>query len=188
MTMWALLGWVSSALAGDGRLLLAPARVETGVAVREGAGPAFVSRVGAQLVRTERWVFEVNGAFLGPRPLYLVGPPRSWIGVEGTADTLFVMNRMVALGPTAGFVYRLWRQQGQLIDDSGTMVVGARANVAVLRTRTWGVGLAARGTVDLDATNLVLEDSRVVLLDRLEGQLVVRVDLGHGRVRGEAVP
>lgn len=159
-----------------------PVRVDLGVAVREGLAPAFVGRLGFQLARSERWRLDANAAFLGPRMLYVPGPQRSFFAIEGAADALYVVNRLFSAGPSAGYAYRLYRQQGRLIDDSGTPVVGVRGDVTLVNARTWALVVVARGLFDLDTTRLVLEDQSVVDVVPLEGQLTLHLDVGHGRI------
>ncbi|MEQ1508601.1 MAG: hypothetical protein ABMB14_40590, partial [Myxococcota bacterium] len=157
--------------AGERRVAVPPLRVDTGIAIREDLGAGGVFQVGVQLTRSARWTLDADAAVVSGRGIRYPGPFRSMISWELRAEALYNPGRWLAVGPTAGGSYRLYRQQFTAIDEGFVPFVGLQANTAVIRARKWSLALTSRLTADLALTRFVLETAEVVTLPVVDGQL-----------------
>lgn len=164
-----------------------PTRLTLGSRFREGTVPAFHLEGAVQPVRSRWLAVEVTIGGTPNHALDLPGPWRTLASVDGGVDLSLEPSPWLGFGPSAGVSYRMYGQQGASIQDGWTPVAGAHVDVQVLRTRTWGLALAARGLADLTRTELVLETAAVERLSPLEVSLGLETRFGHGK-HGEGTP
>ena len=165
---------------GENGLHLLPLRLDTRAAIREGMGTGLLVELGVQLARTRSLLLDANVAYVSPRAILVPGPARNFFAWEFGADALVPVTRWMAVGPSGGVAFRLFRQQGSAIDEAWVPFAGVRTHTTLLSARKGSLAVGLRVTVDLAVTRFVMEDSRVVGLSPVEGQLGLRMNFGHG--------
>ena len=168
-----------------GGVRMIPLRMDIGTALREDVLPAFVFGIGAQLIRSKRFALEANGVVMPMHTLQYVGPWRSMMNWDASADLTYLASRFFSVGPAAGVQYRLFNQQGSSISRMFVPVAGVRANATFLWARTWSLAITARVTSDLALTRLVFETQQTQILPPVETQIALRLNMGHGKPAGE---
>lgn len=163
------------------RLKGPPTRLAMGTRLREGTDPGFHVEGSVQVLRS-RWV-TVEAVLAGApnHALDLPGPWRTLASVDGAVDLALEPSPWLAIGPSVGVAYRMFGQQGILVQDAWTPTVGGAIGVQFVRGRTWGFALAGRALADVGSTQLVLQTAAVEALSPVEVSVALEARFGHGR-------
>lgn len=161
----------------EGRKVLAapPLWLRIGAATRPGVAGSTHIMAGTELLRRGRLRLDLElGGVLG-RDLRLDLPRRlGHFDVEGSA-TVAVLGR-ASIGGGLGTSYRMYRQQGVLVDQHLVPTAQLRMDVPLFSSRKIALVARVQGKVDLARTDLVLPDGQRAVLSPFELQpaLVLR--------------
>lgn len=159
--------------------------VESRTAFRSDLGVGGTFGLGLRARATPRWTFEAMASVVSMRTIRVNGPQRGWMSPDLSASMLYMARPWLAIGPTAGISYRLYRQQWNDIGQVVMPEVGVAGDATVLRARWFALGVAGRGTVDLGRTEYVLETSQVVVQSPWDMQLGLRTTFGWPMPKSE---
>ena len=165
------------------KVRLPPLRLESRAVFRQEANPGSLFELGVQMRRWKKGAIDANIAYAPHHGLALVGPFRTMGSLETTADALYFLGPFLATGPSAGLSFRFYRQQWSPISEGWMPIAGWRLSTSVVRARRWALLVSAKAMVDLAPTELVLETAEIRKLRPVEGQLGLRINFGHGRVK-----
>lgn len=156
-------------------------RLVSGFTFRQHVSTGAWFETGVRVVGKRGLHVELGAAFVPLHLFTLAGPRRSMMTIDALVDVDVDLGPYLTTGPTVGLAFRLFDQQGLLIDDSQTGLVGWTVRMTMLRTRAFELTLNGRALTDLRPTDLVLATSQVQRLPRTEARFGIGVAFGHGR-------
>lgn len=167
------------------KLRLPPTRLGVSAGARSSTFASVVLDAGVQPWRSKRVSLETYFNVHGDELFQLPGlARRDMVTVSLFAEPLVHLSPMVALGPSLGVGVRSYRQDWWPEANVVVPQLGGTAQACMMRTRTWGLALTVRALVEPVPTEIVLHTQQVVPVPAFQGQLGMRLLLGHGRVQG----
>ncbi|MEM6931471.1 MAG: hypothetical protein AAF602_31365, partial [Myxococcota bacterium] len=155
----------------QGRKVLSapPLWLRIGAAGRIGLPNTTQIMAGTELFRRGRLRLNLELGGVVARDLNLALPRRfGHFDVEGTANIAVVGSASVGGG--VGTSYRMYRQQGFLVDQHLVPTAQLRLDVPLVSSRKLALVAHVQGKMDLAPTELVLPDGRTSSLNRFEIQ------------------
>jgi len=150
-----------------------PIRIVAGAGFRRDAAAGTRVEAGIALAPRRGVHVDLGLSFTAFHIFTLPGPRRSFASVDGLVDVGVDVGRYLTAGPTAGVGVRLFRQQGQHLEQLPVGLVGAKAEITLLRSRLLGILTSVRVLVDTRAVDLVLATSQVRRMPRAEAHVAL---------------
>lgn len=159
--------------------------VESRTAFRSDLNVGATFGLGLRAQASPRWAFESVATMVSLRGIRVNGPQRGWFAADLSASMLYLPRPWLAVGPTAGISYRVYRQQWNNIGQTVMPAIGLAGDATVLRARWFALGVAGRVTGDLGITEYVLETSQVLVQSPWDVQLGIRTTFGWPMAKSE---